>query len=82
MSALEEVMKKCAKKEHKVLGGPPEWDSAKEDRFRIDHVTAMIDVLETSDFDMWIFLRTYNNLITKLKGKAFNIVSTWRDGVF
>ena len=64
------------------MGGPFEWDSGKEDRFRIDHVTAMIDVLEPSDIDMWIFPCTYNILITKLKGKAFNIVSTWRDGVF
>ena len=98
---------------HNALGGPPEWDSARdESAFMEWHVkvkawlTNQDDralrwlntardadvVLETDDLDVANFSTDaerhackkfngllYNLLVTKLKGEAFNIVSSVRD---
>ena len=115
-SILEEVMlnKSEGKKvDVRALGGPPEWDSSKEDQFQewnikikawlvsqnanaldwLKTVTTMADKMETSDLDLQQFpsdkdraecksfnTLLYNILITKLRGEAFNIVSSVRDG--
>ena len=99
--------------DHKALGGPPEWDSAKDESgFTEWHIkvkawlTNQDDralrwlntardadvVLETDDLDTQHFQTEaernackrfngllYNLLVTKLRGEAFNIVSSVRD---
>ena len=98
----------------KAIGGPPEWDSNKEDNGFVEwHIKIKAwlsnqddraqrwlnaardadDVIETDDLDVqhfndeterWALKRfnglVYNLLVTKLKGEAFNIASSVRDG--
>ena len=98
---------------HQALGGPPEWDSGRdESAFTEWHVKVKAwltnqderalrwlntardadNVLETDDLDVANFQTEaersackrfngllYNLLVTKLKGEAFNIVSSVRD---
>ena len=115
-TVLEEVLKTKngnTKVDYRALGGPPEWDSNKEDGFQewsikikawlinqdqraldwMKIVTAMTDEMKTDDLDLQAFPNDreredcksfnsllYNILVTKLKGEAFNIVSSVRDG--
>ena len=95
------------------LGGPPEWDSVKEDSFTewrikikawlvnqdshaiewLESARISNDVVETEGLELHQFpddqtredckkfnAMLYNILITKLKGEAFSIVSSVKDG--
>ena len=99
--------------DNRALGGPPEWDSSKEDGFQEWNVkikawlvnqdprawdwmkiaTSMTDVMETADLDVHEFPTErereeckafnsllYNIVVTKLRGEAFNIVTSVKDG--
>ena len=111
--AMQSTNQQNHKTSHNALGGPPEWDSAKDEAgFTEWHVKVKAwlvnqderalswlntarnadAVLETDDLDVQNFQSDvvrnackrfngllYNVLVTKLKGEAFNIVSSVRD---
>ena len=111
--AMQATSQNTSKNSHNALGGPPEWDSGKDEAgFTEWHVKVKAwlvnqderalswlntarnadTVLETDDLDVQNFQSDavrnackrfngllYNVLVTKLKGEAFNIVSSVRD---
>ena len=112
---LEKLLKVSSgsKVDKQALGGPPEWDSTKEDGFQewnikvkawlvnqdaralgwLKTAADMTETMDSQDLDLQQFpteaerqdckkfnVLLNNLLITKLKGEAFNIVASVRDG--
>ena len=112
--AMNQTKQGAGRIDTKAIGGPPEWDSTKEEtQFMEWHVKIKAwltnqderaqrwlntardadNVIETDDLDVQQFKDeaeraackrfnglVYNILVTKLKGEAFNIASSVRDG--
>ena len=111
--AMQATQTGGSKADHRALGGPPEWDSTKDETGFVEwHVKVKAwlthqderalrwlntardadSLLETDDLDVANFPTDvernackrfngllFNLLVTKLKGEAFNIVSSVRD---
>ena len=114
LNAVNQQKNTEGKIDNRALGGPPEWDSGKEESAFLEwHVKVKAwltnqderahrwlntardapQVLTTEDLDIQEFRDekerssckkfnglVYNILVTKLKGEAFNIASSVRDG--
>ena len=113
VSDMKQTGEKKGRIDHRSIGGPPEWDSGKEESFQEWHIkleawlmnqdgralkwlgaarvaneAMTTESLDLNDFDdehiredcKKFNTMLFNILITKLKGEAFNIVSSVKDG--